>query len=134
MMLHREALREFRKLESQNSGTTNSCLKRIQEGLLGYFFIINTISKQKRAMRRSMRKPQDLPFNRFTASITELNNHLTVFPGSSNAEKMDSEELSEILFHAVPNVRAKQSYLQGWYFEGDSYKETCRMFERREIA
>ena len=34
----------------------------------------------------------------------------------------------------MPNERAKQSDLQGWYFELNTYKETCTMFERMEVA
>ena len=42
-------------------------------------------------MRLAMPKPQDLLFKRFTAQLTELNNYLPVFPGSSVANKMDAE-------------------------------------------
>ena len=44
------------------------------------------------------------------------------------------EELNKILLHAVPNVWTKQAYLQGWDFEMKSYKATCELFERMEIA
>ena len=47
---------------------------------------------------------------------------------------MDSEELNDILLHAIPNSWAKQAYIQGWGFEERSYKETCNIFERMEIA
>ena len=47
---------------------------------------------------------------------------------------MDPEYLNQILLHAVPNSWVKQAYIQGWYFGGRSYKETCEMFERMEIA
>ena len=47
---------------------------------------------------------------------------------------MEPEELNKILLHAVINSWARQSYIQGWDFEGRSYKETCDMFERMEIA
>ena len=46
---------------------------------------------------------------------------------------MEPEELNKILLHAVINSWARQSYIQGWDFEGRSYKETCDMFERMEI-
>ena len=48
-----EARIEFNELASQNSGTKNAHLKHITEGLLGYFSQINSLSKQKRAMRRA---------------------------------------------------------------------------------
>ena len=44
------------------------------------------------------------------------------------------EELNKILLRAVPNAWAKQSYLQGWYFELNTYRETCAIFERIEVA
>ena len=66
-MLRGEALREFDELANQNSGTTRAHLKVIQEGLLGYFPLITDLYKQKRAMNRVMRKPQDLPLNSFSA-------------------------------------------------------------------
>ena len=56
-MLRGQALREYDKLQSQYRGATNNRLKLIQEGLLEYFFPINSLSKQKRAMGRAMRKP-----------------------------------------------------------------------------
>ena len=46
------------------------------------------------------------------------NNYLPLFLGSSNAKKMDPEELNEILLHAVPNSWERQAYLQGWDLEG----------------
>ena len=46
---------------------------------------------------------------------------------------MPSEKLNNILLGVVPNGWAKKSYLQGWYFEMKTYKETCDMFEKMEI-
>ena len=74
-MLRGEALREFDVLEIQVGSTTNGHLKSIKESLIGYFFPINGINKQKRAMRRAMRKPQDILFKIFAAQLTELNNN-----------------------------------------------------------
>ena len=61
-------------------------------------------------MRWAMRKTQQLPFKIFAAQLTELNNYLPLFPGSSNTNKMYTEEFNNILLHAVPNGWAKQSY------------------------
>ena len=101
-MLGGEALREFDVLEIQVGSTTNGHLKSIKESLIGYFFPINGINKQKRAMRREMRKPQDILFKIFAAQLTELNNNPPLFPISSAANKMGPEELKNILLCAVP--------------------------------
>ena len=75
-------------------------------------------------MRRAMRKPRDLPFKRFAARLTEINNYQTLFPVSNAAKKITPEELNNILLHSVLNGWAKQAYLQGWYFEMKIYKAT----------
>ena len=55
-MLHGEALREFDAIASQAASTTNGLLKFSKEGLLSYFYPINALNNQKRAMRRAMIK------------------------------------------------------------------------------
>ena len=57
-MLSGQALREFDKLQSQYRGATNNRLKLIQEGLLEYFFPINSLSKQRRAMKAQCVNPK----------------------------------------------------------------------------
>ena len=97
-------------------------------------FTINALSKKKREMRRAIRKPQDIPFKRFSTRLTELNNYLPLLPGSRAAKKMPPEELNEILLRAVPNVWAKQAYQKGWDFEMKIYKDMCELFEGMEVA
>ena len=82
----------------------NTYLKFIQKGLLGYFFPINALSKKKRTMRRAMCKPQDIPFKRFSAHITELNHYLPLFPGSSDAKKIPHNNLA--IFYYMPSQTA----------------------------
>ena len=113
IMLRGESLREFDVIASQIGSTANGHLKQIKEILLSYFLSLNALNKQKRAMRRAMRKPQHLQFKIFAARLTELNNYLPLLPGSSAAKKMDPEELNEILLRAVPNAWARQAYIQG---------------------
>ena len=47
---------------------------------------------------------------------------------------MASEELNKILLQAVPNGWENKYYIQGWYFKGKTYKETCDIFEVMEIS
>ena len=102
-LLHGKSLWEFDELASQNAGTKNSHLKFIQEGLLRYYFPINALSKQNRAMGSAIYKPQELSFKRFVAHITELKNYLPLPPSSSATNKTLPKELNNILLHAVPN-------------------------------
>ena len=59
-MLFRGDLKKLDELETHNSGTKNSHIKHIIEGLLGYLPPINALSNQKHIMRRTMCKPQGL--------------------------------------------------------------------------
>ena len=47
---------------------------------------------------------------------------------------MATEELNKILLQSLSNEWTKQAYLQGWDLEVIIYKDTCKMFERMEIA
>ena len=46
---------------------------------------------------------------------------------------MDESELNKIMLHTIPNGWANQSYLQGWDFDSNTYKENCDMFDLMEI-
>ena len=85
-------------------------------------------------MHHAMRKPWYLPFKRFAAWITELNNYLPILPGSIAHKKIPPKELNKILLYYVPNSGEKQYYLHEWDVEGKSYKETCEMLKHTEIA
>ena len=87
-MLSVHALREFGELQSQYGGATNNHLKIIQECLLDYFFRIDSLSKKKRVMRLTMRKPRSMTFKRFVARLTEINNFLMLFPVSDASKKI----------------------------------------------
>ena len=134
MMLRGHSLKVFDELHSKYGSSTNNHLKLIQEGLIEYFFPISLLLKQKRAMRCVMLKPRRMTFKSFAARLTETNNFLPLFPGLDNSKKMEIEELNKILLHAVPNVQAKKSYLQGWDFELNTYRETCAMLDLVEVT
>ena len=96
--------------------------------------MINYLSKQKHAMCQEICKPRHIPFKRFDAQLTDIKNYLPLFPDSSNSNNMVPEEINKILLHAFTNVWSNQSYLQGWGFDGNTYKETCDIFERMQGA
>ena len=69
-----ESFWAFDELEIQNNGTSNEHLKFIQEGLLGYFPLIDTLSKQNRVMHHVMCKPRETLFKLFDTHLMEVNN------------------------------------------------------------
>ena len=74
-------------------------------------FLINSLSKQKREMCRSMMKPHVILMNIFYTQLTQLNSYLPLLHVSENTKKMMEEDINEILMHAVPVVWLKQAYI-----------------------
>ena len=95
---------------------------------------LNKVSKQKRAMCHAMRKTHTVSFKKVLARLTKLNNYLPPLPGLEEIKNMDKADLDKIMLHTVPNGWANQSYLQGYDFDGKTYKETYNMFEIMEIT
>ena len=93
-ILRGQRLREFDKLQSHYGGPTNNHLNLIQEVLLEYFFPINSLSNQKRAIRRAMRKTRIIKFKCFAARLTEMKNLLPLFPGLDVTKKITHEDLN----------------------------------------
>ena len=46
------------------------------KGLAFYFLPVNSLSKQKRAMRRGIKKPRSLKVRRYVALLIDLNKYL----------------------------------------------------------
>ena len=81
-------------------------------------------------MHCKMGKHWSLLFKCFASRLTKLNNYLPLLPGLSEVKNIFPEERNEILLHAIPNGWVKQSYLQEWYYEGKTYKDTWEMIGR----
>ena len=62
-------------------GTMATNKQEIRKGLLRYFLPSNKLTKQKRAMKRMMRKPRGIKLRQFAARLQDLNNLLTKFLG-----------------------------------------------------
>ena len=85
-------------------------------------------------MRCAIHKSCDILFKRFAERLTEIHNFHPLLPISEATKKVPPEDLNYILLHAVPSRWDKQAYIQGWYFEMKTFRETCAMFEGMEIA
>ena len=80
----------------------------ILQGLAWYSPPVNSISKQKRAMRRCMKNTRSLKVRRYAARVIDLNEYLASFPGATMANKMDVTELNKILLNSMPDIWSKQ--------------------------
>ena len=67
-----EALHQFESLSADTEGTNPLNVEDILSGLASYFFPLNFLVKQIRAMRRRMRNPHSLKF-RYGAHLIDIN-------------------------------------------------------------
>ena len=104
------------------------------KGLAWYFHPVNSLSKQKREMRRCMKNPHILKVKRYAARLIYLNEYLASFPGETMDGKMGVTELNEILLKIMTNRWSKQAYVQGFDCDTISLKKAVNMFERMVIA
>ena len=111
-----EALRQFDLLyaEMENKDISSN-VDYLLKGLAWYFFSVDLLSKQNRAMRRCMIKPHRFKVKRYAARLSYLNDYLASFTGSTMTDKIGFTELNDILLNSMPNSWPKQVYVQGLY-------------------
>ena len=83
-----EALSQFDLLSDDVEGTQTLDVDEIIKGLAHYFPPVNSISKQKHAMRRGMKKPRSLTIRKYVESLIGLNEYLAYFPGATFNDKI----------------------------------------------
>ena len=88
IIFHGEAFRKFELLSNDAKNTeTPLYVDYLLKVSAWYFPPINTLSKQKREMRRCMKNPRSLKVKRYSACLIDLNEYLVSFPGATMAEK-----------------------------------------------
>ena len=81
-----EALRQLNTLCKRVGSMNNKHLNRIILVSGTHFFPVNVLSKQKRAMRRRMRKLRELKVGRYAACLVDLNDYLAALPGKKASD------------------------------------------------
>ena len=96
-IVHGEELRQFDLLSADvaNKGSLN--LGYYIQGLALHFPTVNSISKQKRVMRRGIKIQCSLKVRRYTARLIDLNEYLNSFPVANLADKINVTKLNNII-------------------------------------
>ena len=87
-------LRQFDSLSADVESTQTLNVDDIIKGLEQYFPPVNSLSKQKRAMRCQMKKTRNLTVRRYAAHLIDLNDYLASFPGANFDDNINVTELS----------------------------------------
>ena len=96
-------MHNFDLLSADVENTENLNVDYYIKGLALYFYRVYSLSKQKHAMRRGMKKLQSLKVINYMARLIDLNEYLVSFPGANLADKIGITELNEIILNRMPN-------------------------------
>ena len=124
----REAICQFGSLLAEVESTNPLTTEDIILGLGAYFFPVNSLSKQKRVMRRGVRKPRVLKLRCYAARLIYLDDYLDSFTGGNLTEKIGLTELNEVLLNSMTNIWSKQVYVQGFECEYITFKSMLTCF------
>ena len=97
----------------------NSCL----DDVTSHVFPQRALQKQKRCMRRSMRKPSNMTVREYATRINELNTYLEKFPPNKKRQRLDDDEILDLLEFGVPRSWQNQMTLQGFDPQSDPSKK-----------
>ena len=90
----REELRQFDSFSTDVEITKTLNMDYIIRGLSQYFFPVNSLSKQKCAIRLGMKKPPSLTVILYVARLIDLNEYLESFPGATLTDNIVVTELN----------------------------------------
>ena len=127
-LVHGEVLHQFDFLSSDVEGTNPLTVENIILGLASYFFPMNSPWKQKRAMRRGMRKPHGIKVGLYVASLIDMNECGILF------EIFCVTEINNFFLNSIPTRWSKQAHVQVFDCDYITFKKAVNMFERMEIA
>ena len=129
-----ESLRQFDSLSANVQIMQTLNVDDIIKGLAQYFSPVNSLSKQKRAMRRGMKKSCALTVRRYVARLIDIDEYLASFPGATLNDTICVTELNEILLNNMPDSWYRQAYVKCSYCGSITFKTYVNVFERMEIV
>ena len=114
----------------ENNDNYDACC----QDLIRHIFPRCALSKQKRWMRRFLRKPSWITTREFMSRMTELNELLDRFPNFDPDQRLPEDEIMDIAEFGVPNKWQKQMVLQGFDTVNHTPNEFVEFCERLEAT
>ena len=107
-------------------------LQLVLNGVTQHVFPERALQKQKRYMRRFMRKPQSMTIRVYAARVAEINEHLTLFPPFLPNQSLSNDKILEILEFAIPRAWQHKMTRQGYDPLAHSTQDFIQFCERLE--
>ena len=139
-LLRGDALRVFNnRAATQQSlapegqtGETPTNLNLALDHLGTHVFPVRALAKQKRYMRRFIRKPQEMSAREFLACVLEMNEELTEIPPYANNQSLEKDEMQEIAEFALPVKWQKAMVEHNFDCAQKTFDEIIDFSERQE--
>ena len=134
-LLEGEALTTFEAKAQELGNQTNANFENCLEAVAQTVFPQRALQRQRRYLRRNLRKKMDCTTRNFKNRLVEINSLLTSFPGGGgDAQKLDEDDLKEVLEFSVPASWQKAMVLQGFNPVDRTITEFVEFCERIEFT
>ena len=133
-LLEGNALRVFNTSATTHGNETNEHFTAVLEDVTVHVFPRRALSKQKRYMRRHLRKPCELNIRQFVSSVQDMNADLVFFPGATPASILPKDELVEIVETLCPNSWQRQLLLQGFDVTEHTLTNLVEFYDRLQTV
>jgi len=131
-LIRGDALRVFDAKATYLGDETAEHFSESLKGLTTHIFPLRALVKQKRYMRRHMRKPRELTTRQYAARIVEMSEDLTAFPNFEDSNKFSDDELMDIYENTNPVKWQSELLRQGFDPTAKSYDDLIDFYERQE--
>jgi hypothetical protein len=134
MLLQGDALREFNTKATASGDETLDNFQEVIKEVTKHVFPRKALVKQKRYLRRHLRKPRDLSIRQYVTTIVDMNEDFILFPDGVAGSKMPDDEIADIVESSCPNTWQRQMLIQGFDVTDHTLSELVDFLERLETA
>ena len=131
-LLRGDALAAFITRSAAAGGQMLANLSAVINGVTQHIFPERSLQKQKRYMRRFMRKPYEMRMRVYSARVTEINAYLNYFPPFLANQQLPNDEILELLEFAIPTSWQREMTRQGYDPAAHSVQDLVQFCERLE--
>ena len=129
-----DTLAVFNQAATKRGAETVENFKLCLRDVTTHVFPQRALSRQKRYMRRHMRKTREFTTREFAARLAELNAYLAEFPPFEDDQGLAQDEIVDILNFGVPNTWQKNMVIQGFDPTLHTPSEFVEFCERHEFT
>ena len=134
-LLSGEPLRVFtNKIKNCGEPTTMNDITKALNAVTMAIFPHRSLARQRRYMRRYMRKPVTMKVRSYISRVFELNELLKEFPPFDEDQEIEEDDLIELIDANIPNTWQQHMVLQDFDPVDHTLQEFIEFCERLEVS